>query len=106
MTRDGYVAALDAGIGGGRCLLLDAGGDVAGTAYREWDYIHPADIPGGCAFAPDRFWALLCAATREAIARAGIPTTAVRAISATSMREGFVLLDAQGREIHATAPLD
>ena len=106
MTSDRYVAALDAGIGGGRCLLLNAAGDVAGTAYREWDYIHPADIPGGCEFAPDRFWALLCAATREAIARAGIPPTAVRAISATSMREGFVLLDAQGREIHATAPLD
>ena len=40
-----YLMALDAGIGGGRCLITDIQGNVVATTYEEWHFHYPPDIP-------------------------------------------------------------
>src|SRR5581483_8980328 len=49
--------------------------------------------PGGAEFDPAAFWQTLCAAAREAIARAGVRSDQIAAITATSQRQGNVFLD-------------
>ena len=50
-------------------------------------------------------WELICACVREAL-DAGAAPDAVRAVSATSMREGMVLYDARGHELWACTNAD
>uniref|UniRef100_UPI0025D7DAEC autoinducer-2 kinase n=1 Tax=uncultured Nitratireductor sp. TaxID=520953 RepID=UPI0025D7DAEC len=51
-------------------------------------------------------WALLSSAIRKALADAGIAASEIAGVSATSMREAFVLFDKNGREIWACANVD
>jgi autoinducer 2 (AI-2) kinase len=101
-----FVVALDAGIGGGRSLVCDALGRVVATVYREWSYDSSQAIAGASVFDAERFWLDLCAATREAMARGDVRPQAVRAISATSQREGLVMVDSAGRVLHALSSID
>ncbi|HID88658.1 MAG TPA: hypothetical protein EYP52_02980, partial [Anaerolineae bacterium] len=50
-------------------------------------------------FDPERTWAAVAQAIREALRRADVPPSEVRAIAATSQRDGCVFLDAEGREL-------
>ena len=63
--------------------------------------------PGSQVFDTARNWTLICDCIREALDRGGHrrrPTIA--AVSSTSMREGMVLYDADGREIWACPNVD
>jgi len=102
-----YLAALDAGTGAGRCLIIDTEGQHVSSAYREWSYTAPEDaLALGVEFDPDSFWRTLADATRDAMAKAGICADDVIAVSTTSMREGFVLLDNRGKEIFSVPNRD
>ena len=99
-----YLMALDAGIGGGRCVVFDTGGQIVSNHYREWTYERPAAYPGAVQFNADEFWDLFCEVIRAALA--DLPYGEIAAISATCMREGCVLLDHAGRELYAGPPMD
>ncbi len=55
---------------------------------------------------PARNWQLIATCCREAIDRSGVGATGIAAVSATSMREGMVLYDRDGREIWACPNVD
>lgn len=101
---------LDAGTGGGKCLIFDRQGMVLGSHSEPWEYevTSPADAPFIKEFSFDapKFWAILCRCVRHALANAGIEPSMVAGISATSQREGCVFLDRDGREIYAGPNLD
>lgn len=105
MKRD-CVVALDAGSGSGRTVILDLEGHLLGAAAEEWTFHVPADEPLGSEFDPGAMWATLARTTRLALARAGVAPDSVRAISATSQRDGVVFLDAQGTELHCSTNRD
>jgi len=98
--------ALDAGIGGGRCVVFDTEGRFVCANYREWTYDCPADVPGGIEFDAKEFWSILCDVTRKTVAELPGGAKEVTAISATCMREGFVLLDKGGQEIYSALSFD
>jgi sugar (pentulose or hexulose) kinase len=100
------VVALDAGIGGGRSLICDASGRIVASVYREWSYSTVDAVPGASVFDAERFWNELCAATREIMERSGVRPQAVRAINATTQREGLVLVGTGGRVLSALSSLD
>jgi autoinducer-2 kinase len=102
----GCTMAIDAGTGSCRAVVFDEEGHQVAFAQREWS--HPAldGVPGSQVFDTAANWELICACTREALARAGIPAEAVLAVSSTSMREGMVLYDAAGREVWACPNVD
>jgi len=101
-----YVAAIDAGTGSTRCLIFDSDGNQVAMASREWSHPTIPDYPGSFVFETEKNWVLVCESTREALQKAKVMPEHVRAVSATSMREGMVLYDAEGKEIWACPNVD
>jgi autoinducer 2 (AI-2) kinase len=105
-VRDGYLLALDAGIGGGRSLIFAPDGRLIAWGYQEWTAQAVPGVPGGLAFDPEHYWTALSAATRSALETSEIPPDRIRAISVTCQREGFLLLDAADRPLYAGPSAD
>lgn len=105
MTLDAYLA-IDAGTGSGRAVLFDAVGRELAVAAEEWWHDPEPGIPGSMNFDCVRNWDILARCIRRCLEKAGIAAENVRGISATSMREAFVLIDDTGRELWACANVD
>ncbi|MCA9830945.1 MAG: NAD(P)-dependent oxidoreductase [Dehalococcoidia bacterium] len=102
-----FVLGLDAGGGGGSCLVLDTDTGAVTVATRPWR--HPS-VPGtdgwGLDFDYRSAWRLLAECVREAIAAAAAAPDDVAAIATTGMRHGMVVVDGAGREVVAVANRD
>jgi autoinducer 2 (AI-2) kinase len=101
---------LDAGTGGGKCVIFDAAGRVLGVHREPWGYdleVNP-DLPfvKAFSFSAPVFWDILCRCARAALAKAAIAAGDVVGIASTSQREGCVFLNAHGDEIYAGPNLD
>jgi autoinducer 2 (AI-2) kinase len=103
-VSDELLLAIDAGTGSCRAVVFSADGTQLAIGQREWAHAELPGAPGSQVFDTDRNWQLICACVREALATA--PAGAVKAVSATSMREGMVLYDDRGREIWACPNVD
>ena len=102
-----FLMALDFGTGAGRCFLIEIGGQESYSAYSEWAFDAPLEAqPGGFSFDPDAFWHTLGQTAQAAMKRGGVQATQIAAVSSTSLREGFVLLDDSGKEIFAVPNRD
>ena len=103
---DELLLAIDAGTGSCRAVVFSPDGTQVAIGRRE--YVHPElpAAPGSQVFETDRNWRLICDCVREALDSAGAAPDAVKAVSATSMREGMVLYDARGDEIWACPNVD
>jgi len=100
------LLAIDAGTGSCRAVLFDLDGAQVAIGQREYSHPELPGHPGSQVFETERNWRLVCACVRDALAASGRDADAVRAVGATSMREGMVLYDAGGREIWAAPNVD
>ncbi|GGE62294.1 autoinducer-2 kinase [Priestia taiwanensis] len=100
------LLAYDAGTGSIRAILFDLQGNELAIAQREW--VHPPNLSylGSMDFDYEKNWELVKECTREVLQKSKIGPTTIKAISATSMREGFVLYDKDGKEIWGCANVD
>ena len=101
---DELLLAIDAGTGSCRAVLFTPDGSQVAIGQREYTHPELPGHPGSQVFDTDANWRLICECVREALA--GVARGAVKAVSATSMREGMVLYDARGREIWACPNVD
>ena len=101
-----YLMTIDAGTGSGRAVIFDENGEQISIAQEEWSHPGEKDIPGAMNFDWEDNWRLLSGCIGLAISRAGISASEIAAVTATSMREGIVLYDADGKEIFAVANVD
>ena len=102
-----HLLALDAGTSGARCLIVRAGAGVVASARREWSYDMPAELgPFARAIDTERFWAILCEASRSALADAGLSGTDIAAVAVTSQRLAVVIIDREGRALYAGPNID
>jgi len=102
-----FLLVVDFGTGAGRCILVDVDADESHSAFREWAFeADPDGQPGGFRFDPNRFWCTLADLIQLAMKKAGILPAQIAAVSSTSMRQGFVLLDGSGCEIFAVPNMD
>lgn len=105
------VVTVDAGSGSCRALAWDIGGRMLGLSQQEWDY-EPSGHPGGMDFNTETGWRRVAECIKAALAQAGpdhgqlIRPEDVKAVTATSMREGFVVYDEDGKEIWAVPNVD
>jgi sugar (pentulose or hexulose) kinase len=103
------IVTLDAGTGSGRCVAFDARGRALASAQARFTYrlfAHPTlPLVRGCDLDADAFWAVLAACVRQVV-KALPPDARVRAVIATSQREGCVFLDAAGAVLYAGPNLD
>lgn len=104
MKESPLLLAVDVGTGSCRAVLFDTDGAQVAIGQREYAHAEVPGVPGSQVFDTERNWTLVCACVRQALE--GIDAARVVAVSATSMREGFVLYDARGREIWACPNVD
>lgn len=99
------ILALDAGTSAGRAVVFDHQGHALAEAIRPWRYETPPEAaPWGRQFDPERFWAIICEAAREALADCG--GGPVAAMAATAQRQATIFLDGHGRELYAGPNID
>jgi autoinducer 2 (AI-2) kinase len=101
-----HLMAIDLGTGSCRAVIFDDAGRQIAIGQREWSHLPSPGVPGSQVFDTAKNWRLVSECTREALQRAGLSAEAIRAVSATSMREGIVLYDAEGHEIWACPNVD
>ncbi len=102
----GYLLTIDAGTGSGRAVIFDEKGNQLGVGQEEWTHSCEDGVAGAMNFDAKSGWALVCRCIKTAIAEAGIKADEIKAVTATSMREGIVLYDKDGNEIWAVANVD
>lgn len=103
---DELLLAIDAGTGSARAVLFAPDGSQLAIGQSEYSHPELSGAPGSQVFATEENWSLICECIRETIAASGASPDRIRAVSATSMREGMVLYDARGDEIWACPNVD
>ncbi|TQR17467.1 autoinducer-2 kinase [Psychrobacillus soli] len=101
-----FLLAFDAGTGSIRAVLFNENGEQVCVAQQAWTHLPDSNYPGSMNFDYTENWKIIVQCIREVLTKAAISPTSIKAVSATSMREGFVLYDESGREIWACANVD
>jgi len=98
--------AVDAGTGSIRVVIFDTLGNQIAVSQREWTHLEEEGVANSMSFDFEKNWQLVCHCIQEVISLAGINAVDILALSATSMREGIVLYDENGKELWAVANVD
>lgn len=98
--------ALDGGTGSCRAILFDANGREIAIGQHEWNHPETPGVPGGMDFDVAANGTLFDEIIAEVIADIEGKVERIKAISTTSMREGFVVYDAEDRAIWACPNID
>src|SRR5919108_5733403 len=96
MTR-AYYLGIDAGTSGLKALLIDGHGHA--VAQGMTSYALRTARPGWVEGDPEEWWSALCAATRQALATAGIGGAQIAAAGFSGQMHTLVLLDAAARPV-------
>ena len=98
--------AIDAGTGSIRAVIFDTKGNQISMGQREWAHLQEEGVPNSMSFEYEKNWMLVCECIKESINAADINAEDILALSATSMREGIVVYDKDGKELWAVANVD
>ena len=101
-----YILVYDAGTGSVRAVLFNQDGEQVIALQEEWVHEEDPRYPGSMNFNTEKNWGIIKDLTKRILAKTQIDPGQIKAISATSMREGFVLVNAEGKEIWACANVD
>jgi len=101
-----HLMAIDAGTGSIRAVIFDTKGNQISMAQKEWTHLEEEGVANSMSFDFDKNWILVCECIRESLNLANLKGDDIAALSATSMREGIVLYDANGDELWAVANVD
>ncbi len=94
-----WVAAIDQGTTGTRCILFDRQGRIGASAYEEHRQIYPQ--PGWVEHDPLEIWEKTGRVVRAAMAKSGVRPTQIAAVGVTNQRETTVVWDRRtGRPYH------
>jgi len=94
-----YLLALDQGTSSSRSIVFDAEGRTVAQAQLELPQIYPQ--PGWVEHDPQEIWRTQLATARDALAKAGISASQVKAIGITNQRETTVVWNRRtGLPIH------
>ena len=101
-----YLMAIDAGTGSIRAVIFDTSGKQISVSQQEWIHLEEEGVPNSMSFDYETNWGLVVECIQDSIKQAGIDSSDILALSATSMREGIVLYDKDGKELWAVANVD
>jgi len=101
------IMTIDAGTGSVRAIIFDELGNQLGIGQEEWHHIEEDDIPNSMSFDFKINWGLVCRCIKKAMLSANIEDESdIKAVTASSMREGIVLYDKFGHELWGVANVD
>jgi glycerol kinase len=95
----GHILALDQGTSSSRSIVFDEQGRIVAMAQREFRQIFPQ--PGWVEHDPLEIWSTQLETAREALAKAGLRGSDIRAIGITNQRETTLLWNRRtGQPVH------
>lgn len=101
-----YFLTVDAGTGSGRAIIFDTAGKQVGISQQEWSHLPQEDVANSMGFDTQTNWKIISRCIQEAIKDADINANEIKAVTATSMREGIILYDKQKKELFGVANVD
>ncbi len=101
-----YLMAIDAGTGSVRAVIFDTKGNQVSVAQKEWIHLEVEGVPNSMTFDTETNWDLTVWCIQEALKNANLKGSSIVAVSATSMREGIVLYDKEGKALWGVANVD
>lgn len=101
-----YLMAIDAGTGSIRVVIFDVYGNQISVSQKEWTHLSEENVPNSMSFDFETNWQLVIECIKESIEKSSLSPNQIVALSATSMREGIVLYDEQGKELLGVANVD
>ena len=101
-----YLMVIDAVTGSVRVVIFDTKGNQISVSQQEWIHIKEKSVPNSISFDTQKNWALTVECIKGALSKANLTGEDILAVSATSMREGIVLYDKDGKELWAVANVD
>lgn len=106
MGASHYFLTIDAGTGSGRAVLFDTDGNQVAVGQEEWTHKSEPGVPNSMDFETAANWELICRCIKHAVTLSRIDPKDIKAVTATSMREGIVLYDGNKKELFAVANVD
>jgi glycerol kinase len=98
-TAAPYVAAIDQGTTGTRCIVFNQGGRPVASAYAEHRQYTPR--PGWVEHDPEEIWAATARVVADALRRLPAESPAIAAVGITNQRETVVVWDRRsGRAVY------
>lgn len=104
MTIPATYIIVDIGTGNVRVAAASSSGNVLGIAREDISYVKDPLYPDALYFNPDLLWQQVLGLAAQVLAK--VPAASVKAITATSQREGIVLLSADGRSLIGLPNID
>ncbi|MFC2074158.1 autoinducer-2 kinase [Campylobacterota bacterium] len=101
-----YFLTVDAGTGSGRAIIFDTLGNQIGISQQEWSHLPEPGVNNSMRFDTDTNWGIVSRCIQGAIKDANISANEIKAITATSMREGIILYDKDNKELFGVANVD
>jgi len=101
-----YLLTIDAGTGSARAVIFDELGNQVGVSQEEWNHLSQEGVEGSMNFDFKNNWKLICRCIKGAIDSANISPNDIKAVTASSMREGIILYDREGNELWGVANVD
>jgi glycerol kinase len=89
--KAGYVLAIDQGTTGTKVIIFDHEGSVVSRAYSEFTQHYPQ--PGWVEHDAEEIWTVSIRLVSEALSKAGVRASEIKAIGITNQRETSVLWD-------------
>lgn len=101
-----YLMAIDAGTGSIRAVIFDEYGNQISVSQKEWIHLSEENVPNSMSFDFKTNWQLVIDCIKESISLSNLEAKEIVALSATSMREGIILYDKDGKELWGVANVD
>ncbi|WP_205509998.1 FGGY-family carbohydrate kinase [Longitalea arenae] len=102
-AKEAYIV-IDIGTGNVRVAAVSANGTVLGVAREDLQYIRDEKYPDALYFDANALWQQVSRLAKQVIAE--LPGVTVRALTATSQREGIVLLGSKGESLVGLPNID
>ncbi len=97
MTAEKGYLIIDIGTGNVRVAITNQSGEVLHLERDNVRYIKDELYPDAVSFKPDELWGQIITMAKKAIQH--LPEVSIQAITASSQREGIVLIDADGKSL-------
>ena len=101
--KDAYII-VDFGTGNLRVAVVSSKGELLGAARQDIAYHRDNNYDDAIYFKPDETWSLILQLCADALRQAG--TVKITGISATSQREGIVVIDNRGVSVTGMPNID
>lgn len=92
-----YVAALDIGTTGTRCLIFNTKGEEIARDYKEWNSYYPSTVE--VEQKADEWWQAVRGTIFNAIKKSKLPKDEIMSVAITNQRETIVPVDISGNPL-------